>query len=180
MPNSETAKTDVLLRNQPGKLSDKVLFIIDDDETILEVICSHLEIQGFQSANLHKFPASAEALEIIRFVRPDLIISDIHMPGISGDTLAKLIQWPEFKNSPVIAITGDNDFKLDSSTGTFLDEVVYKPINGVDLMSKVQKILTIAERRQRAAQQDGKERTQQQNRSIQNKENGLRAAFGKD
>ena len=179
MNKHQAASARDIIRNSNCNFGEKVMFIIDDDETILDVICSHLEVCGFQSENLHKFSSAAEALEIIRFVRPNLIISDIHMPGISGDALAKLIQWPVFKNSPVIAITGDSDFRLDGNNGSFLDDVVYKPIDGVDLINKIVATLNRSEQQEQTAENDRRERSQQQNRSIQNKENDLREAFGK-
>lgn len=178
--NTTTGKhTEGRLRNSTSKVSDKVLFVIDDDTTILDVICSHLEICGFRSDNLHKFSSACEALEIIRFVQPNLIISDIHMPGISGDSLAKLIQWPEFKKSPVIAITGDSEFNIESTAGSFLNSVIYKPIDSLDLVNTVVETLNLAERQELAAETDRRQRTEEINLAIQNKEYSLREAFGK-
>ena len=167
------------MRRSISKVSDKIIFVIDDDTTILDVICSHLETCGFRTENLNKFSSSGEALEIIRFVRPSLIISDVHMPGISGDSLAKLIQWPGFKNSPVIAVTGDSEFNIESTAGSFLDAVVYKPIDGVELVNTVLETLNLSERQELAIETDRRERTEKINIAIQNKENGLREAFGK-
>ena len=166
-------------RKSTGNLVDKVLFVIDDDETILDLICTHLEIYGFRPENLHKFSSAGDALDIIRFVRPNLIISDIHMPGISGDSLAKLIQWPEFEKSPVIAITGDSDFHIEGNTTSFLDAVVYKPIDSVDLIRKVVETLGSAEKNELDAATDRRHKLAKKQRSIQNKEHGLRHAFGK-
>ena len=159
--------------------SDKVLFVIDDDDVILDMISSNLVSFGFRVENIHEFSSAVEAIEIIRFIKPDLIISDVHMPGLSGDSMAKLIQWPEFNNCPIIAITGDNEFCPGGLAATFIDAVVYKPIENQLLFSKISDLLQSSQQQLLAVESDRRDRAVKLNQSIQHKENGLRRAFGK-
>lgn len=49
-----------------------------------------------------------EALELMRTVRPDLIMTDYHMPTMNGLEFLKKIRTDEStKNTPVIIISGD-------------------------------------------------------------------------
>ena len=159
--------------------AEKVLFIIDDDEIMLEMLCSNLQTFGFSENNIHKFSSAVEALEIIRFVKPDLMITDVHMPGLSGDSMAKLLQWPEFNACPIIAMTSDYDFSPQGTAASLIDVVVYKPIESDRLISKIVNTLNLAQRRQRAAENDRHDRAVELSRSIKKKESGLRRAFGK-
>jgi len=76
-----------------------------------------------------------EALEIAVRERPDLIIMDIQLPGLSGlEVTMKLRQMPEFSGVPVIALTayamkGDKEKFQRAGCDAYLP----KPINTREL-----------------------------------------------
>ena len=80
------------------------LWIVDDEESIREICKSALE----DSFNIETFPNGSEALLALNSDRPDLIITDIKMPGLSGlDLLQKVSD--KYPGLPTIVITAHSD-----------------------------------------------------------------------
>lgn len=83
------------------------LVIIEDEEAHLELMKRFIR-REFPHASIHDFPEASSCLEAIERLKPDLIISDYLLPGLSGlEFLEKL----RLKNitTPVIMITGQGD-----------------------------------------------------------------------
>ena len=79
------------------------------------------------------------ALERIKEVQPDLIITDINMPGKDGITLVRDIrQLPEFSTTPLLIISTDSQQHLFEEART-AGEIgwVKKPVWHVDMLATV-------------------------------------------
>jgi CheY-like chemotaxis protein len=85
--------------------------------------------------NVHTAGSGAEALAMIEQEQPDLIISDISMPGMDGYELAREIRRrPEWNDISLVAVTGygqESDKKLAKEAG--FNSHVVKPISKGDL-----------------------------------------------
>ena len=80
------------------------LWIVDDEESIREICKSALE----DSFIIETFPNGSEALLALNSDKPDLIITDIKMPGLSGlDLLEKVSE--KYPGLPTIVITAHSD-----------------------------------------------------------------------
>jgi DNA-binding NtrC family response regulator len=79
----------------------RVLFV-DDDTSVLEAISSLLEAHDFE---VFQAPDAETALEILKGLKVDVILSDICMPGMSGMQLASvcLLHQP---GTPVVIHSG--------------------------------------------------------------------------
>jgi len=79
------------------------VFVIDDDPLVIELISRYLETAG------HEFETatdSAQALKRIGETKPDVIISDLMMPGIDGYELCKRVKSdPEMANIRFIVLS---------------------------------------------------------------------------
>jgi two-component system response regulator MtrA len=62
------------------------VLIVDDDECIAELLADLLEGEGYRAVIAHD---GATALEYARNERPDMVLSDCMMPGLSGTQLAQ-------------------------------------------------------------------------------------------
>ena len=67
-----------------------LIFVVDDEEVIASTIAAILRMKGL---NAVAFTSAPEALARSRTVAPDLLITDIMMPVLSGAELAQHIQW---------------------------------------------------------------------------------------
>ncbi|AFH48123.1 Response regulator [Ignavibacterium album JCM 16511] len=80
----------------------KILFV-DDDPTITKLFKYNLESAGFDCNTVNSVD---EALKVAKHFHPDIIISDIMMPGTNGyDFRKKLLEDDELKNVPFIFLT---------------------------------------------------------------------------
>ncbi len=84
----------------------KVL-IVDDTNTLRSLVQIYLLAHGwefFEATN------GAEGLEKARALRPDVIITDVNMPGMNGFDLCEAIRKdPQLANVPVVVLTLHGD-----------------------------------------------------------------------
>lgn len=98
--------------NNPGVIETKVgtqstsklVFIVEDDRFLREIASQKLEGEGFSVANA---TGGKEALEYLeQNKRPDIIVLDLILPGISGfEVLEKIKSNPTLKEIPVIILS---------------------------------------------------------------------------
>lgn len=110
-------------------------------ESVLESFCRVLIAKDGQ-----------EALDKMKAIAPDLIISDIMMPEIDGLTLCKEIKSdPVLKSTPVVLLTAlTNRESLIKGWESGADEYLFKPFHPKELTTRVRGILTGVSERKRA------------------------------
>ncbi len=111
--------------------------LVTDDDEDLRLLCSlHLEMADFrvtQAAN------GREALEIVRFDRPDLILLDLMMPVMDGwECLSALKSDGALATIPVFIITGksqqqDQEHAYSLGASAFIS----KPFQGAQLIARI-------------------------------------------
>jgi two-component system cell cycle response regulator DivK len=86
---------------------------------------------------------AADALNILKNARPDLILMDINMPDIDGYTLtARIKAMPGFERVPILALTanvmrGDKEKTLEAGC----DGYIQKPLDIDQLIREVERFL---------------------------------------
>ena len=78
------------------------ILLIDDDEAILKAIGRSLTARGYA---LRTASSGREGLRLMAEDPPDLVISDIQMPGMDGVALLRAVR-ERFPDMPVILTTG--------------------------------------------------------------------------
>jgi len=114
------------------------ILVVDDDSNCREVLALVLEHLG---AAVYQVTSAAEALEALITQRPDLLISDLRMPGMDGFALLKAVRaLPESLGgrTPAIALSGEPASEalprvLSSGFQVFLR----KPFQERDLLSAI-------------------------------------------
>lgn len=93
-------------------IQEYTIMVVDDEENIRLLYKEELEDEGYKIAAA---ASGEEALEVLPEVKPDLVVMDIKMPGISGvETLIKIKEID--KNIPVILCSAYGDYKQDFTT----------------------------------------------------------------
>lgn len=97
----------VLIESRPKMVTAmKRILIVDDSESFRKVVRIYLEAAGYQ---VEEGTDGDHALSLIRNRHFDLILSDVHMPGLDGISLLKEIRKLENeKFTPVVMITMEN------------------------------------------------------------------------
>jgi len=86
------------------KLMPAVALVVDDSMLIRYTVCRSLEERGF---TVESATNGVEALQVLERVRPDLIVTDMQMPKMSGSELITALKKnPETVNIPIIIVAG--------------------------------------------------------------------------
>jgi DNA-binding NarL/FixJ family response regulator len=123
----------------------KRLLVVDDDAGLLLAVSDTLRAEGYDVETARR---GAEALVIVAQVLPDLIISDIRMPGMDGYQLVRNLRSnPRTRLVPIIFLTA-KDETGDRIQGfrTGVDAYLTKPFEPDELVAVVAAILQRVER----------------------------------
>jgi putative two-component system response regulator len=119
-----------------------LIFIVDDVPENIQIAMSHLKELNCDFAYA---TSGVQAIERIKASRPELILMDVMMPGMSGfQTVELLNQNPATRSIPVIFLTARAESE-DVVHGFNLGGVDYitKPFKGVELRSRVRNHLEL-------------------------------------
>jgi CheY-like chemotaxis protein len=122
------------------KRSVKTILIADDKAPGRELVRTVLENAGYQVVEACD---GIEALEAASRVQPDLIILDLHMPGLDGFGVVKELRSQEAFNSlPIIALTASamQGDKQKAMTAGFTGYIA-KPVPLSHLRAEVSRLL---------------------------------------
>ena len=117
------------------------IFVVDDEEIIASTIAAILRLKGFDAA---AFTAPLEALAASQSRPPDMLVSDIVMPSLSGTQLAFQIQ-ADHPGCKVLLFSGQweaADLEIARYDHVLVFEMLPKPVHPKDLIKKVQEMLS--------------------------------------
>ena len=116
------------------------VLVVDDESDITGLVAYHLAKAGYRVTTA---ATGAEALKSARQERPDLVILDLMLPGVSGyDVLAELRRGDETRAVGVILLTARKD-EPDRIRGLSLgaDDYLAKPFSPQELVLRVGAVL---------------------------------------
>lgn len=120
----------------------KHILIVDDYADALDIWAIYLRSMGYQvSTAADGLTAVARAEEL----RPDLIVLDLELPGLTGFEVAKRLRSnPETAVIPLIAATGYSHARqLDLARESGFDAVVVKPCDPDQLVQEIDRLLSV-------------------------------------
>jgi CheY-like chemotaxis protein len=111
-----------------------VALVVDDSMLIRYTVCRFLEERGFA---VESATNGLEALQILERVHPDLIVTDMQMPEMSGSELITAVKKnPETAKIPIIIVAGRaSGFDEKEKRANF---AIYKDI---DIQGQLEKAL---------------------------------------
>jgi len=121
-------------------MSDTRILVVEDYKPLLAGIRDILETEGYTVSTATD---GAQALQMIKEVRPNLIVADIMMPAMDGYALYKAIHAkPEWMSIPVIFLTSKAE-KEDLLRGEELgvEGYITKPFDPEELLMMVHALL---------------------------------------
>jgi two-component system, cell cycle response regulator DivK len=119
----------------------KTILVVEDNELNMRLFHDLLKANGY---NILKAHDGLEGLQMAREHRPDLILMDIQLPGISGLAASKTIKEDDvLRTIPIIAVTafamkGDEDKIRDAGC----DAYIAKPISAPSFLKTVKDFLS--------------------------------------
>ncbi len=122
----------------------KSILVVDDEDTIRDVIRRYLERDGFV---VREAADGYAALDAIRDEPPDLVVLDLMLPGVDGLTLTRQLRtqkgiFDERERIPIIMLTAKGETS-DRIRGLDLgaDDYMAKPFSPQELVSRVKAVL---------------------------------------
>jgi two-component system chemotaxis response regulator CheY len=117
------------------------VFIVDDSVTILMSLEAILRKGGFTVA---KAATGEEAVTKLQAgLKPHLVITDIHMPGMNGiELIRKIRTMPGIQFVPILVVTTESQqAKRDEARAAKATGWLVKPVKPDDMMKVVKQIL---------------------------------------
>ena len=130
-------------RGRDNEVSQSKILIVDDEPLNIEVVQRYMELGGFK--NIVSTDHPGQALPLVGFHHPDVVLLDIQMPGISGlDILGAIRSDARLWQTPVIILTGSSDpeTKLNALKAGATD-LLAKPVHGEELIARVSNVLRV-------------------------------------
>lgn len=130
--------------NRPGDEQKKLILIVDDDESIIQLMNRLCASHGYRTVVARN---GRQALAAAQETLPDLILMDAMMPEMNGfDATAALKKNVLTAHIPVIMVTGQDSFE-DRLTGIArgANDFLTKPFNSQELALRIRNNLKIKE-----------------------------------
>ncbi|MCX5791307.1 MAG: response regulator [Elusimicrobia bacterium] len=124
-----------------GDPADKLVLIVDDDDSVRELVEFIVKKEGFR---VEKAADGEVALQKARALHPDLMLLDLMLPKYGGFEILRELQGDETSSIPIIIITGRY---TDSSTAEMIKQesnvkdFLEKPIKPQVLGALIHKVL---------------------------------------
>ena len=147
-PASTPATVPSVLADPVVDLCGLTILVVDDEPDTRDALA--MMLLGAQ-AEVVLAESAFSALRMLRTARPDVIVSEIHMPDGDGYQLMRMVRsrtQDEGGWTPAIALTGHND-PLDQTRALLAGFQVHlaRPIGALDLMITIKSVVLNARNR---------------------------------
>jgi DNA-binding response OmpR family regulator len=122
----------------------KTALLIDDEEELLDAFAFAVRHAGFCVRVARN---GADAFELMRQEPPDVVITDVRMPGGSGTDLFTRVQAAFPSPPPFVIATGFADLTLERAYAVGIEAVLLKPFELTELQATVRRVTTPAAER---------------------------------
>ncbi|MEK9146342.1 MAG: response regulator [Elusimicrobiota bacterium] len=121
----------------------KRILVADDDPECRSLLRDFLQERGYEVLLAND---GAELYRMVPEVMPDLIVSDLDMPGLSGGTAQALLRISDkTKNIPILFVTGQSKDRQEHLVEFRPDtRILYKPLDLRELGFAVEEALGLA------------------------------------
>lgn len=122
-------------------MSGQTILLIDDDETLLELLGDHVSMAGYRCLTANQ---SMTGLRLATAEQPDLVVLDVMMPEMDGWTACKRLR--EESAVPIIMLTAKGE-EFDKLRGFRLgvDDYVTKPFSFAEMVARIGAVLARAQ-----------------------------------
>ena len=117
-------------------MAEKIL-VVDDEISLQETLAYNLKKQGYEVTTTGD---GAEALDLAREIKPDVIILDVMLPGLDGFEICRILRRE--MSTPVLMLTARDD-EIDRVVGLEVgaDDYLAKPFSMRELIARVKALL---------------------------------------
>lgn len=123
------------IRGTEGSRLERAL-VVDDAADVRQLARSSLAAAGFE---VQEAASGEEAIAMARTFRPDCVVLDVNLPGISGFDVCRLLREdPKNQHTTIVMLTGDAEpAEKVEAFSLKADDYMVKPFSPRDLVSRV-------------------------------------------
>lgn len=116
------------------------ILVVEDEPDIMRIITHALTAAGYRVVHAY---GGEDAIRKVKAHRPDLVLTDLAMPKVSGVEVIQAIKKdPETQHIPIVAVTAHVWDGIAQSAGQVgVNGFISKPFNMKQLLQEVQKYL---------------------------------------
>ncbi len=132
-------------------LEGSQVLVVDDNPDLRTYVSSVLQRQGYQVRTAEQ---GAAGLAAATTYAPDLIITDLMMPGVNGlEMIERIRKDPALQGTPIILLTAkvDDETRLEGAEQG-ADAYLSKPFNDRELLAEVRNLLALKSNERKVAQ----------------------------
>ena len=120
----------------------KMILIADDDQDVRAVIC--MRLANNRDVRIVEATNGREVLALAQKGRPDLVVLDWSMPGMSGlEVMQEFRKDPATADIPVIMMTGRDDPSEQAQARALgVSAYLVKPFDPAELQEKIERVLS--------------------------------------
>ena len=129
---------------EAGTREGAAILVAEDHAESRELLRVLLETSGYRVILAED---GLEAVELAERERPDLILTDLHMPGLNGvEAIRRIRENPALHDIPILAMSGDGlvgmelFLNIDRIGGGFIDYIA-KPFNLDSILEQINELL---------------------------------------
>lgn len=152
-PVDNPARTPLPPMQQPSPTpaTAPLILVVEDEPGIASILTAYLQRDGLRAQHAAD---GLEALRLFRQIRPDMVLLDIHLPGMDGLDLLREIRTDG--QTPVIMVTAVAD-DVDKLLGLRMgaDDYVVKPFSPPEVVARVRAVLRRAQSQPAAPSRTG-------------------------
>jgi len=119
------------------------ILVVDNQQMVADTTAEILNQSGFQASCVY---ASHSALEIVRNLRPDYLLTDVLMPGMNGVELAITVS-KELPKTRIVLLSGQAgiaDILRQAKEDGYVFELLAKPIHPEKLIERLRRNLSLS------------------------------------
>jgi PAS domain S-box-containing protein len=134
IPTDESLRAAVAEEQPVAGRESRLILVADDDPGVCSYLLQLLASQGYSAAAAHD---GASAIQAASRLEPDLIVMDLAMPGMTGQSaIDRMRKDPKLANIPVLVVTGL--LKNGAAVG---DACLHKPVDEAEFLAAVDRLL---------------------------------------
>jgi two-component system, OmpR family, response regulator len=132
------ADVDTAATGETPKSGRVTILVVEDDSALREFLCTALadefEVAGAVSGE--------EAVDLARRLRPDVVLLDVMLPGLSGLDVVRMIRSdPSLRDTPVLVMTAFSEIDAGDAEAAGANRFLAKPFDLQQLTAAVRDLL---------------------------------------
>jgi len=120
------------------KPSETKVLIVEDNRMNMMLVKDILSLNGYETIEAG---TGAEAIRLVAVEKPDVVLMDLHLPGLDGMAATRMLKADErFRDIPVLALTAAaSRMETEEILSRGFDGCVTKPIDVDRLLEEIRR-----------------------------------------